>query len=189
MFGWLRRSAQQVQEARAQVAAQAATDAQQMFMRLQGALGGLSPDMPEDPFLVGAVATHAAILTKVLSNGQAPLAVAEAAMVQAMQLAFGTVGVDRIRALGLLHQYKNHPDYTKASQVITLVLAARFARKDLLGDPIILNARERVRAMPQAFRQAFGSTEEEQVAEQLCQELFVRPMKAKYGELWKRGAA
>ncbi len=186
MFGWLKKQAQKTHEARREVAAEAASDAQRMMVKVEGALGGLHASMPEDPFVVGALATHAAILSKVISNGQCPLSVVEAAMVQAMQLTFGSQGVDRNKALGLLFQFKNHPEYTKGGQVATLILAARFGRRDLQGDPLLVSARQRIRSMPQAFREVFGDTEEEQISEQLNQELLVAPLKSKYGELWRK---
>lgn len=185
MFGWFKKKAQQVEQARTDVAAAAADDAQQGFMRVQGALGGLHPDMPRDPFLVGVLSSHAAILSTIVAGGRCPLHVTEAAMVGALKLAFGSVGVDHAKAIALLMEFKNHPEYTKGTQVSTLVLAARFGRKDLQGDPLLVDARTRVRAMPKAFRESFGSSEEEQVAEVLSQELLVKPTKARYGELWR----
>ena len=186
MFSWFKRHARKTQEARGEVAMEAALDAGRMIAKLEGALGGLNTAMSEDPFIVGALAAHAAILSKVISNGQCPISVTEAAMVQALQVSFGTQGVDRTKALGLLFQLKNHPEYTQGSQVTTLILAARFGRRDLQGDPLLVNARERIRSMPRAFREAFGSTEEEQISEQLSQELLIAPLKTKHGEVWRK---
>jgi hypothetical protein len=185
MFGWFKKKAQEVEQARSDVAAAAADDAQQGFMRVQGALGGLHPDMSRDPFVVGGLSSHAAILSTIVAGGRCPLHVTEAAMVRSLELVFGSVGVDRTRAISLLMEYKNHPEYTKGTQVSALVLAARFGRKDLQGDPLLVDARTRVRAMPKAFRESFGSSEDEQVSEVLSQDLLVKPMKAKYGELWR----
>ena len=186
MFGWLKRKTQEVAQARADVAAEAAADACRMFSTVQGALGGMHPSMREDPFIVGALAMHAAVVAKVVSNGQCPIAVLEAAMVRAVEITFASLEVDRNAALGLLFRFKNHPDYTKGSQVVTLIQAARFGRKDLQRDPLLVEARQRVRSMPKAFREAFGNTEEEQVSSVLTQDLLVAPLKQKYGELWRR---
>ena len=186
MFGWLKKKAQDVAQARADVAAEAADDAHRMFSTVQGALGGMHPSMREDPFIVGALAMHAAVLAKVISNGQCPIAVLEGAMVRAMEITFASLGVDRNAALGLLFQFKNHPNYTKGTQVVTLIQAARFGHKDLQGDPLLVEARQRVRSMPKAFREAFGNSEEEQISSLLTQDLLVAPLKQRYGELWRR---
>jgi hypothetical protein len=106
-------------------------------------------------------------------------------MILAIQLAFGRVGVGRAEAVGLLLEFKNHPEYTKGAQVSTLILAARYGRKDLQGDPLLMEAKARVRSMPKGLREAFGSEEDEQVAEVLFQDLLVGPIKDRYGELWR----
>lgn len=107
-------------------------------------------------------------------------------MVQAIEITFAPIGVDRNAALGLLFRFKNHPDYTKGTQVATLIQAARFGRKDLRGEPLLVEARQRLRTMPEAFRGVFGITEDEQVSSILIQDLLVTPLKEKYGEVWRR---
>ena len=186
MFGWLRKQAAQVHQARQDVALEAANDTHQFMLRVSAALGAMPREMLADPFIIGAIASHAAILSKVITGGQSPEAVTENAMVSAVQLSFSGSSVSKEDALGALYQFKNHPEYTKATQVVTLILAARFGRRDLASDPLLLEARRKVKSMPAAFRESFGSTEEEQTATQLSQELFTKPLREKYGQLWSR---
>lgn len=181
MFGWLKKQMGQVQDARAEVAGEAAMDALRMKTGLDAAIGGLSAAAAKDPFVVGVVGTHAAILTKVITAGKCPQAVTEDAMIQALVLAFGSQAVDRTKAIGLLFEFKNHPDFRQGSQVATLVLAAKYGRKDLQFDPLVVSARQSVRDMPAAFRNVLGDTEDEQVAAQLSQDLLVKPLLNKYG--------
>jgi hypothetical protein len=186
MFGWFKMQAAQVQQARREVALEAAEDTQKFMLQVAAALGGMPKEMLADPFVVGAIASHAAILSKVVSNGQCPQAVTEAAMVTAVQLSFSGISVTREATLGALFQFKNHPEYIKATQVITLVLAARFGRKDLVNDPLLLEAKRKIEAMPKAFRESFGASLEEQVAHELSRALFIQPLREKYGALWAR---
>lgn len=183
MFGWFKKRDQQLQQARSDVAAAAAEDAHLAFLGVQGAVGGVHADMPRDPFLLGVLSNHAAIMSVIAAGGPCPLDVTEKAMVRALELAFSAQGVDRVRAIGLLLEFKNHPEYIKGVAVSKLVLAARFGRKDLQGDPLLVAARNRVNSMPKAFRESFGSTESEQVAEVLNQDLLVKPTAARYGKL------
>ena len=186
MFGWLREKAAQVHQAHQDVALEAANETQKFMLKVPAALGAMPKEMLTDPFIVGAIASHAAILSKVITNGQCPQAVTENAMVTAVQLAFAGSAVSRPDALGALYEFKNHPDYTKATQVITLVLAARFGHRDLVSDPLLVDARKKVKSMPSAFRESFGNTEEEQVATQLTQDLFLKPLRERYAQLWAK---
>jgi hypothetical protein len=183
MFEWLRRQSQKVHQARMEVASEAAFDTQRLMASVEGALGGIPPQMAEDPFVIGVLSSHAAIASKIISNGQAPLAVCEAAMIQAVQAVFG---LERTKAIDLLFRFKNHAEHTKGAQVATLLLAARYGRRDLQGDPLIVEARERLRLMPAAFRSSFGATEDAQASVMLCQDLLVKPLKEKYAEVWRR---
>ena len=110
-------------------------------------------------------------------------------MIQALELAFVGTGVERWEVIAALQRFKNHPEYSKAVQVVSLILGARYGRNDLAHDPLLLEARAEVRAMPKAFRESFGSTEPEQVANQLSHRHFLAPLKEKYGELWRSGDA
>jgi hypothetical protein len=186
MFGWFKKHAAQVQQARQDVALASAEDTQKFMLQLSAAVGDMPKKMLTDPFVIGAIASHAAILSKVVSNGQCPQAVTEAAMVTAVQLSFAGASVTREDAIGALYQFKNHPDYTKASQVITLVLGARFGRKDLVNDPLILETRRKVEDLPLQLRESFGATVEEQVAHELSRTLFIQPLREKYGTAWAR---
>lgn len=186
MFGWFKKQAAQVHQARREVALEAAQDTQKFMLQVSAALGGMPKEMLADPFIVGAIASHAAILSKVISNGQCPQAVTEAAMVTAVQLSFAGMSVTREAALGALFEFKNHPEYTKATQVVTLVLAARFGRKDLVNDPLLLEAKRKIEAMPKPFRESFGASLEEQVAHELSHALFIQPLLQKYGAIWTR---
>jgi len=182
MFGWLKRGAQKGQAGPRDVAEEAARDTYRLVAKLEDALGGMHSAMTEDPFVIGTLAAHAAIVATVTSDGPCPLPVVETAMVRAIEYAFGAAGVGGARALELLLQHKSRPEYARGSQIATLILAARFARDDLQDDPLLVRARERVLSMPDALRPSFGSTEAEQVSAQLFHDLFVSPLKAKYGE-------
>lgn len=186
MFGWFKKQAAQVQQARHDVALEAAEDTHKFMQQVSAALGGMPREMLADPFVVGAIAHHAAIISKVASNGQCAQTVTEAAMISAVQLSFEGASVTREAALGALFQLKNHPEYTKGSQVVTLILAARFGRKDLVNDPLLLEAKRKIEAMPTAFRESFGASLEEQVAYELSHTLFIQPLREKYGALWVR---
>lgn len=186
MFEWLRKRATAVHKARQEVALEAANQTSTFMLKVPAALGAMPREMLSDPFVVGAIASHAAIVSKVMTNGQCPTSVIESAMITAVQLVFSGAGVTKEESLSALYQFKNHPDYAKATQVVDLVLGARFGRRDLVTDPLVVEARGRVRSMPRAFRESFGSTEEEQIATQLSHDLFVKPLREKYGELWSR---
>ena len=185
MFGWLKRKADEVRTARGEVVAQAADESAKFMLGLQAVLGGLPRRMLDDPFIIGATAMYAAITNKVMTNGQAPNVLVEAAMTKAIERTFEGRAVARHVVNGALMRFKNDPEYAKAVQVITLILAARYERKDMVNDPLITEAKASVKSMPQAFRKEFGATEPEQVAHELTRRLFIAPMKEKYGELWR----
>ena len=185
MFGWLKRKADEVRTARGEIVAQAADESARFMLGLQAVLGGFLRRMLDDPFIIGATAMYAAITIKVMTNGQAPNVLLEAAMTEAVERTFLGKGVARHEVIGALMRFKNDPEYAKAVQVITLILAARYERKDMVNDPIITEAKTSVRSMPQAFRKEFGANEPEQVAYELTRRLFIVPMKEKYGELWR----
>lgn len=105
-------------------------------------------------------------------------------MVMGVQRTFMASAVTREEALGALFQFKNHPEYTRASQAVTLILAAKYGRRDLASDPLLLETRKKLKSMPPAFREAFGPNEAEQTASLLTQDLLVTPLKTTYGNLW-----
>lgn len=185
MFGWFKRKAQEHQQARADIIGYCSDEAAGFAINLKSALGGFPRTMLDDPFIVGALAMYAAITAKVTTNGQATNVMLEAAMVQAIEKSFAGQGVAHHEAKGALLQFKSHPEYAKGVQVVSLILAAKYERKEMVSDPILADAKARVVSMPKAFRNAFGETESEQVAYEVTKSQFIEPMKAKYGELWR----
>jgi hypothetical protein len=185
MFGWLKRKGEEVRTGRGEVVSQAANESAKFMLDLQAALGGFPRTMLDDPFIIGATAMYAAITIKVMTNGQAPNTMVEAAMTEAVERAFLGKGVARHDAIGALIRFKNDPEYAKAVQVVTLILAARYERKDMVHDPLISEAKASIASMPQVLQKQFGDTEAEQVAYELSRRLFIAPLKKKYGELWR----
>jgi hypothetical protein len=187
MFSWLKKKTADVTHARADIARAAAMDTQSFMNQIKGALGGMPGKMLEDPFIIGTIAAHSAITSKLITNGQCPSAVTESAMVLAVQLTSLSAATTREDALGALFQFKNHPEYARASQAVTLVLAAKHGRRDLAADPVLLEAHRKLKGMPRAFRESFGATDAEQAASLLTLDLLVGPLKAAYGNLWANG--
>lgn len=185
MFSWLKRKTAEVQQARQEVVTLAADETAKFMLAVQAALGDLPRRMSDDPFVIGAIAMYAAISIKVITKGQATNALIESAMIASIERTFLGKGVAHHDAIGALMQFKNNPEYARAVQVVSLILGARYERKDLVHDPLIVEARTYVTAMPQAFRKEFGATEAEQVAYELTRRHFVEPLKAKYGQLWR----
>ena len=124
-----------------------------------------------------------------LETAQCPPATAHEATIAAVQLTFIGTSVSKEEAERALQEHRGHKDYQKATQAVTLILGARFGRTDGAGTLTVREMQRKLRAMPRAFRDALGSTEQEQVATLLSQEHFVKPLKEKYGELWRRGGA
>jgi hypothetical protein len=186
MFGWLRKSVIQAQDARQEVAIEAASLTQSFMIQIPAAIGPMTKEMISDPFIVGAIASHAAITSKVISNGQCPQSVTENAMVTAVILSLSGTGVNKTDAIGALYQFKNHPEYTRASQAITLILGAKYGRKDLVFDPVVVAARKYIQSLPKALQTTFGDTEAEQVAYKLTQELLVEVIKIKHPPAWQK---
>ena len=184
MLSWFRKKTAEVTQARADVAQAVAEETQSFMIQIEGALGGMPRRMLEDAFVIGAIAAHSAITSKVFTNGQCPLSVVERAMVIGVQRTFMAAAVTREEALGALFQFKNHPEYTRASQAVTLILAAKYSRRDLATDPLLLDAKKKLKGMPAAFRESFGPNEAEQAASLLTQDLLLKPLKEKYGNLW-----
>ncbi len=187
MFGWFKKKVADVAQARKDLVYVAASESAKFMMNVRATTGGFPRRMLDDPFIVGAAAMYAAVTAKVLSGGQVPNVLIEAAMIQALELAFVGTGVERWEIIGALQRFKNHPDYSKAVQVVSLILGARYGRKDLANDPLLLEAQADLRSMPKAFRDSFGQTEAEQIAYQLSHRHFLTPLKEKYGELWRTG--
>lgn len=185
MFGWLKRNSAEVHQARGELVAMAAEEAARFMLGVQGALGSLPRRMLDDPFVIGAAAMYAAIALKVMTNGQAATTLVEAAMIEAIERTFVSNGVARHEAMGSLIRFKNHPEYAKGVQVASLILGARYERKDMVHDSLIVEARASVLSMPQAFRNELGATEAEQVAYELTHRHFIEPLKARYGEPWR----
>lgn len=169
------------------IAGEAARDTQRFMIQASAALGAMPKAMLHDPFVVGSIASHTASVLQHLTNGQCPPAIVNEATISGFQLAFIGTPVSKEEAERALQEHRNHKDYRKATEVVTLILGARFDRKDVQGTAAVQEMRSRVRAMPRAFREALGSTELEQVATLLAQEHFVKPLKEKYGELWRSG--
>jgi len=165
----------------------AAGEAAKFMMEVQGALGGIPRRMVDDPFVIGAIAMYAAISLKVITNGQVANTQIESAMIKAIERTFVGKDVAQHDAIGALMRFKNNPEYARAVQVVSLILGARYERKDLISDPLVVEARENVASMPQMFRNVFGATEAEQVAHELTKRHFIEPLQAKYGELWRNG--
>lgn len=185
MFGWFKRKAAEVQQARGEVVSLAAEEAARFMLAVQAALGGFPRRMLDDPFIIGAIAMYAAISLKVMTNGQTANALIESAMIEAVERTFLGKGVAHHDAIDALMRFKNNPEYARAVQVVSLILGARYERKDLIHDPLIVEARANVASMPQMFRKEFGATEAEQVAYELTRRHFIEPLKARYGELWR----
>ena len=170
------------------VAHEAAQDTQRFMTQVSAALGAMPRTMLSDPFVVGSIASHTAIVLQRLTNGQCPSTIANEATIAAVQLAFLGTSVSKEEAERALRDHRGHKDFQKATQAVKLILGARFGRSDDAGALAVREVQSRLRAMPRAFRDALGSTEQEQVATLLSQEHFVKPLKEKYGELWRRGA-
>ena len=171
------------------VAHEAARDTQRFMTQASAALGAMPKTMLNDPFVVGSIASHTAIVLQHLTNGQCPPATANEATITAVQLTFPGTSVSKEEAERALQGHRGHKDYQKATQAVTLILGVRFGRSDGAGTLAVREMQSRLQAMPRAFRDAFGSTEQEQVATLLSQEHFVKPLKEKYGELWRRRGA
>jgi len=186
MFGWLKRRTDEVRSARHDLVTYAADESAKFMLVLQAALGGFPRKLFDHPFVIGGAAMYAAITLQVASDGRASNVMVESAMTGAVEKSFSGKGVARHEAIGALMQFKNDPDYAKAVQVVTLIVAAKYERKDLVNDPLISEARARVRSMPDMFRKQFGDTEPEQTAWELTSQLFVAPMKEKYGQVWRK---
>ncbi|WP_422011013.1 hypothetical protein [Roseateles sp.] len=176
MSGWWKRHKQD--DRPVDIAATAAEDAWQVFVGVQRALGDGAADLSGDPFLVGVLASHAAILSTLLAGGPGDLAVTEAAMTGVLGRAFG---MDTAAAVDFLMQFKSRPEYIQGVQASTLMLAARFGRRDLQDDPQIVAARARLQAMPEAVRQGQGGEVHDQLAALICLQLVIEPMQARYG--------
>jgi len=184
MFSWFRKKTAEVAQNRSDVAQAAAEETQSFMMQIEGALGGFPRRMLGDPFIIGTVATHSAITCKVLTNGQCPLAITESAMIMGVRFTFMASAVSKEEALGALFQFKNHQEYTRASKAVTLILAAKYGKRDLAADPMLLETKKRLKGMPAPFRELFGANEAEQTASLLIQDLLVKPLKETYGDLW-----
>ena len=170
------------------VAEEAARDTQRFMTRAKAALGGLPRTMLNDPFVVGSIDQHTTMVLQHLTNGKCPPQIATEATVLAVQLTFLGKSVSRQEAEQALRNHRGHKAFLQAAQAVTLILGARFGRPDGTSAPV-REAQSRLRAMPRAFRDALGSSEQEQLASLLSQEHFVKPLKEKYGELWRTGGA
>ena len=176
-----------IPSARPSVANEAADETARFMIRVRAATGGFPRRMFDDPFIVGAAATYAAVTAKVLSNGQATNVLIEAAMIEGVERSFLGLGIARHEVIAALQRFKNHPEYAKAVQVVSLILGARYGLKDMANDPLLQEARADLERMPKAFRTSFGANEADQLAYQLTHRHFLTPVKEKYGELWRTG--
>ena len=158
------------------------------MIKASAAIGGWPKTMLDDPFVVGSIESHTTIVLQHLTNGKCPPEIAAEATVRAVQFTFIGKSVSKEEAEQALRNCRGHNDYLKAAQAVTLILEARFGRPDGTNASV-REAQSRLRGMPRAFRETLGSTEQEQLASFLSQEHFVRPLKEKYGELWRRGGA
>jgi hypothetical protein len=166
---------------------EAARDTQSFMTQASAALGAMPRAMLNDPFVVGSIASHTANVLHHLTNGQCPPDMVNEATISALQLSFIGTSVSKEEAERALQEHRHHKDYRKATEVVTLILGARFGHNVGQDTMTVREMQSRVRAMPRAFREALGSTEPEQVATLLSQEHFVKPLKEKYGELWRSG--
>jgi hypothetical protein len=169
------------------IAGEAARDTQRFLTQASAALGAMPRALLSDPFVIGSIASHTTSVLQHLTNGQCSAAVIDEATISAVQLSFIGTSVSKKEAERALQEHRHHKDYRKATEVVTLILGARFGHKVDQGTAAVREMQNRVRAMPRAFREALGSTEPEQVATLLSQEHFVKPLKEKYGELWRSG--
>ncbi len=185
MFGWFKNRSVAVQQARNEMITLVAEDSANFMINLKAALGQLPRRMVDDPFVIGGVTMYAAISAKVLTKGQANNAFIESAMVSAIERTFADQGVTRHEAISTLMRFKNNPEYARAVQVFSLILGARYQRSGLIHDPLIVEARNYMLAVPEIFRMEFGATEAEQVAYEITRRHFVEPIKERYGELWR----
>jgi len=186
VFGWLKRKASENRQVKDQVVAGVSDETARYMMGIKGALGGLPDAMLNDPFVIGIIAMHAAVTLKVATNDQASNVLVESTMIAAVQRTFAEKRLERHEAIAVLIRFKNNPEYAKAIQVVTLILGALYGRQDLAHDPLIVEARARVTQMPRAFKEAFGTTEAEQVAYLLTGSQVIDPLKARYGRREQR---
>jgi hypothetical protein len=169
------------------VSTEAAEDTQRFMIMTSAALGGVPRRMLDDPFVIGAIASHTTNVLHRITNGQCSPALVSDTAILAVQLSFIGSSVTPQEAARVLLEHRNHPEYEKATQVVSLILGARYGRPDSNSQAAVHEVRKRLIAMPKAFRNAFGSTENEQIEALLSQEHFVNPLKERYGELWRDG--
>jgi hypothetical protein len=81
MFGWFKKKVADVAQARKDLVYVAASESAKFMINVRAATGGFPRRMLDDPFVVGAAAMYAAVTAKVLSGGQVPNVLIEAAMI------------------------------------------------------------------------------------------------------------
>lgn len=181
LFGWIRQRLHKAREADDDIVIAAAADARLMFTTIEAALEGTPTALADDPFVIGAVACHAASMTAQLLGRTPPHSLVEAAMVRALHSSLGHAGLGRWSAKRALHRFNDHPDFARAKSAVETVLGARFRHEGLANAPLFIQAWTRLQALPPVIRISLGLTGPEQVATLLARDLLVAPCRARYG--------
>jgi hypothetical protein len=172
--------------ARSDVASIAGQETQGLMAQVSAGLGAMPSYLLNDPFVVGVIASHTTRFALQLSNGRCPPAAIRDAMVKALQQCFCDASVSEPEATRALIEHRNHADFKRAEEVVELIVGARFGLPEASNNADVIQTKGQVQAMPSFVREAFGSSESEQVATLLFQRYVLRPILEKYGKLWRQ---
>ncbi|MFL6709275.1 MAG: hypothetical protein ACJ8HI_13815 [Massilia sp.] len=148
---------------------------------LEHRLGGMSPELTRDPFVIGYIVNMAVIFAMIETNGRASTTLRGHVSLAGLQTAFASLHMSMQEASAAMHLMVGNLEAKRGADAADLVLGVGAGKTDRDSDPRVIQARAALAAMPADICAMLGSNERSNLLHVLQDNLLFTPLEAKYG--------
>ena len=174
MFGFGRKKDSEVVEA-------VCAKIRPIFGILAHRLGGITPQMANDPYVLGYVIGAATIFAQVETSGKATTELRGLVALSAVQAAFSSLSFTVQQASLAMQGIAGSPEAKRGSNAADLIIGVGAGKTDRDSEPEIVAAKNAVAEMPESVKSMLGGNPRSILLSELQEQLFFLPIEAKYG--------
>ena len=174
MFGFGRKRDSEVVEA-------VCTKLRPLFGILEHRLGGMTPQLASDPYVLGYVIGAATIFAQIETSGKATTELRGLVALSAIQTAFSSLNFTVQQASLAMQSIAGSLEAKRGSNAADLIIGVSAGKTDRDREPEIVAAKKAVAEMPESVKSMLGGNPRSLLLSELQEQLFFLPIETKYG--------
>lgn len=152
-----------------------------LFGILAHRLGGLTPRLANDPYVLGYIIGAASIFAHIETSGKTTTELRGLVTASAIQAAFSSLNFTIHQASLAIQGIAGNPEAKRGANAADLIIGVGAGKTDRDSEPEIVAAKKAIAEMPESIKSMLGGNQNSLLLAELQEQLFFLPIEAKYG--------